>query len=111
MHAWLVQRAVQHQEEVDSEKMMMLLRHQDDAFAAQLEDAKAEVEARIVVRFIQPPTRARPQSAVAKPWHPSCRGKPWHRSCRGKAAQRWIRGRKGYVSPVTWLSPLDQRAL
>jgi len=51
VHAWLVQRAVQHQEEVDSEKMMALLRQQDDAFAAQLEDAKAEVEARIVVRM------------------------------------------------------------
>ena len=60
MHAWLVQRAVQHQEEVDSEKMMALLRQQDDAFAAQLEDAKAEVEARIVVRSIRPPTHARP---------------------------------------------------
>ena len=34
VHAWLVQRAVQHQEEVDSEKMMTLLRQQDDAFAA-----------------------------------------------------------------------------
>ena len=31
VHAWLVQRAVQHQEEVDSEKMMTLLRQQDDA--------------------------------------------------------------------------------
>ena len=51
VHAWLVQRAVQHQEEVDSEKMMTLLRHQEDAFAAQLEEAKAEVEARIVVRM------------------------------------------------------------
>ena len=60
MHAWLVQRAVQHQEEVDSEKMMALLRQQDDAFAAQLEDAKAEVEARIVVRSIRPPTHGRP---------------------------------------------------
>ena len=51
VHAWLVQRAVQHQEEVDSEKMMALLRQQEDAFAAQLEEAKAEVEARIVVRM------------------------------------------------------------
>ena len=39
------------QEEVDSEKMMTLLRQQEDAFAAQLEEAKAEVEARIVVRM------------------------------------------------------------
>jgi len=46
-----MQLAVQRQEEIDSEKMMTLLRQQDDVFATQLEEAKAEVEARIVVRM------------------------------------------------------------
>jgi len=51
VHAWLVQRAVQRQEEEDSEKMVALLREQQGHFATQLEEAKAAVEARIVVRM------------------------------------------------------------
>ena len=46
-----LQRAVQRQEEVDSEKMMALLRQQEDTFVKELEQAKADVEARIVVRM------------------------------------------------------------
>ena len=46
-----LQRAVQRQEEVDSEKMMALLRQQEDTFAKELEQAKADVEARIVVSW------------------------------------------------------------
>ena len=43
-----VQRAVQRQEEEDSLKMITLLRAQDEAFAAELAEAKAGVEAATV---------------------------------------------------------------
>ena len=43
-----VQRAVQRQEEQDSLKMIALLRAQDEAFAAELAEAKASVEAATV---------------------------------------------------------------
>ena len=45
-----VQRAVQRQEEEDSLKMIALLRAQDEAFAAELAEAKAGVEAATVRR-------------------------------------------------------------
>ena len=49
--AWRVQQAVQRQEEADSMKMLALLREQDDAFASQLEQAKADVEAAVLRRM------------------------------------------------------------
>ena len=49
--AWRVQQAVQRQEEADSMKMLALLREQDDAFAIQLSDAKADVEAAVLSRM------------------------------------------------------------
>uniref|UniRef100_A0A7S0JBG7 MICOS complex subunit MIC60 n=1 Tax=Calcidiscus leptoporus TaxID=127549 RepID=A0A7S0JBG7_9EUKA len=49
--AWRVQKAVQHQEEADAEKLMALLRAHEEAYAADLEETKAEIEGRIVLRM------------------------------------------------------------
>jgi len=49
--AWRMQRALQHQEEADAEKLMDLLRAHEEAFAATLEESKAEVEARVIYRM------------------------------------------------------------
>mmetsp|Transcript_11246 Transcript_11246/g.18845 ORF Transcript_11246/g.18845 Transcript_11246/m.18845 type:complete len:438 (+) Transcript_11246:101-1414(+) len=49
--AWRMQKAVQHQEEEDAEKLMDLLRAHDESFAITLEETKTEVEARVVLRM------------------------------------------------------------
>uniref|UniRef100_A0A7S4B6J3 Mitofilin n=1 Tax=Chrysotila carterae TaxID=13221 RepID=A0A7S4B6J3_CHRCT len=49
--AWRVQKAVQHQEEADAEKLMELLRAHEQSYAVDLEETKAEIEARIVLRM------------------------------------------------------------
>jgi len=49
--AWRVQKAVQHQEEADAEKLMELLRAHEEMFATSLEETKSEVEERVILRM------------------------------------------------------------
>ena len=74
-----LQRAVQRQEEEDSLKMIQLFRAQDEAFSAELAEAKAAVEEGTIVRMRQeadeavgmvcPATLEPPPSMRARPAH------------------------------------------